>query len=230
MKLSDVKRFSAYVRTQRICNRIMVIRVREIPREDCNDTRSPNLEQIQVQPQTSILLLFKFRREPQTIAKPWMTYTDEARVASSNVTRHHRLLARETSGRKLGTLASYRQARAILPNFETLDLRVAGQRAAHDIYAIRIRELRQDYVAFLRMICICYYLDFEEFPRVRWTKRRQSGISYICVENGRIYRGTSRQGSRSSRASSTTTKSRIPSSASGVPVAEVENEQSYKEN
>ena len=67
-------------------------------------------------------------------AKPGMTYTNDTRVASSNVTCHHRLLAWEISGGKLGTLTSYRHARAILPNFETLDPRVAGQRAARDIY------------------------------------------------------------------------------------------------
>ena len=63
-----------------------------------------------------------------------MMYTDDARVASSNISHHHRLLAQETSGGKLGTLASYRHARSILPNFETLDPRVAGQRAARDKY------------------------------------------------------------------------------------------------
>ena len=63
-----------------------------------------------------------------------MTYTDDASVASSNITHDHRLLVWETSGRKLGTLASYRHARAILLNFETLDPQVAGQWAACDIY------------------------------------------------------------------------------------------------
>ena len=94
-------------------------------------------------PKTSVSLLFKFRREPQTIvtlpyirhAKPGMTYTDDARVASLNITCHHRLRVWELSSGKLGTLASYRHARAILPNFETLYPRVAGQRAARDIYA-----------------------------------------------------------------------------------------------
>ena len=60
-------------------------------------------------------------------------YTDDVRAASLNVTHHNRPLAQETSGGKLGTLASYKYARAILPNFETLDPRVAGQRAACDI-------------------------------------------------------------------------------------------------
>ena len=72
---------------------------------------------------------------PSLIYRAWslrMTYTNDARVASSNVTHHHRLLAWETSGGKLGTLASYRHVRAILPNFETLDPWVAGQQAAHD--------------------------------------------------------------------------------------------------
>ena len=62
-----------------------------------------------------------------------MTYTDDARAMSLNITRHHRPLAWETSGGKLGTLASYRHVRAILPNFETLDPWVVGQRAARDI-------------------------------------------------------------------------------------------------
>ena len=39
------------------------------------------------------------------------------------------------SGRKLGTLTSYRHVRAILLNFETLDPWVVGQQAARDIYA-----------------------------------------------------------------------------------------------
>ena len=91
----------------------------------------PNLHLITVQVQ---------EREPQTIvtlpyiwcAKPGMVYTDDTRVASSNITHHHRLLAWEISGGKLGTLASYRHARAILPNFETLDPQVVGQWAACD--------------------------------------------------------------------------------------------------
>ena len=84
--------------------------------------------------------------------KPGMTYTDDARAASSNFTCHHRPLVWETSGGKLVTLTSYRHtraillnfetllvtltsyrhARAILLNFETLDPRVVGQWAAHD--------------------------------------------------------------------------------------------------
>ena len=51
--------------------------------------------------------------------KPGDMYTDDARVASSNITHHHRLPVWETSGGKLGTLASYRHMRAILLNFET---------------------------------------------------------------------------------------------------------------
>ena len=94
---------------------------------------TPNLHPVTVQVQ---------EREPQMIitlpynsrAKPGMTYTNDTRAVSLNITCHHRPLAWETSGGKLGTLASYRHARAILPNFETLDPRVAGQRAARDIY------------------------------------------------------------------------------------------------
>ena len=66
--------------------------------------------------------------------KPVMMYTDDTRVASSNVTCHHRFLAWEISGRKLGTLTSYRHARVILPNFETLDPQVMGQHSVCDIY------------------------------------------------------------------------------------------------
>ena len=92
---------------------------------------TPNLHSITVQVQ---------KREPQMIVtlpyilcvKPGDDVHDDARVASSNVTHHHRLLVWETSGGKLGTLTSYRHARAILPNFETLDPWVAGQWAAHD--------------------------------------------------------------------------------------------------
>ena len=65
-----------------------------------------------------------------------MMYTNDARVASSNIIHHHRLQAWEISGEKLGTLTSYRHVRAILPNFETLDPRVVGQWAAHDIYMV----------------------------------------------------------------------------------------------
>ena len=65
------------------------------------------------------------KKEPQTIvtllyiwhAKLGMMYIDDARVTSSNVIHHHKLRVQETSGGKLGTLASYRHVRAILENF-----------------------------------------------------------------------------------------------------------------
>ena len=66
--------------------------------------------------------------------KPGMMYTDDTRAASSNITCNHRPLAQETSGRKLGTLASYRHMRAILLNFATLDPQVVGQQAACDTF------------------------------------------------------------------------------------------------
>ena len=73
------------------------------------------------------------RKEPQTIiaypfilhVKLGMTYIDDARIASSNITHHHDLWAWEqvvgnkwwgTSGGKLGTLANLRHVRAPLRN------------------------------------------------------------------------------------------------------------------
>ena len=63
-------------------------------------------------------------KEPQMIVtwlfiqcvKLRMMYTDDTRVVSSNITHHHKLWVQETSGGKLGTLTSYRHARAILTN------------------------------------------------------------------------------------------------------------------
>ena len=88
-----------------------------------------------------------------------MTYTDDARVASLNITHHHRLLVWETSGGKLGTLASYRHTRAILPNFETLDPWVAGQWAACDIYCcsmlichVQLNTLYSSHAQFVNMV------------------------------------------------------------------------------
>ena len=98
---------------------------------------TPNLHPVTVQVQ---------EREPQMIVtlpyilhmKSGMMYTNDAMAASSNITYHHRPLAQETSGGKLGTLTSYRHVRAIVPNFEILDPRVMGQRAARDIYLIDV--------------------------------------------------------------------------------------------
>ena len=43
-----------------------------------------------------------------------MMYTDDARIASSNVTCHHEPQVWETSGGKLGTLTNLRHVRATL--------------------------------------------------------------------------------------------------------------------
>ena len=82
------------------------------------------------------------------------------------------------------------------------------------IYAVRIRELRRDYLAYLRRICLCCYRpDFKAIPhRVRWKSGRESGVAYIVVENGRVYRNVPRN-SRLSCTSITTTKSRNHSSS-----------------
>ena len=109
----------------------MVIRVREILREECNDTHSPNPELMVLLDPSPIpnpcltAVQAQGKKEPQmiiTLLYIWcmklrMMYIDDARVASSNIIHHHKLQAWETSGGKLGTLASYRHMRAILPKF-----------------------------------------------------------------------------------------------------------------
>ena len=47
-----------------------------------------------------------------------MMYTDDAKVASSNVTCHHKPRVWETSSRNLGTLANLRHARVKLQNIK----------------------------------------------------------------------------------------------------------------
>ena len=49
-------------------------------------------------------------------AKLGVMYTDDARIASSNVTHHHKPQAWETSGGKPGTLANLRHMKAMLQN------------------------------------------------------------------------------------------------------------------
>ena len=95
---------------------------------------------IQVQSQTSVLLLFKFKRGPQIIItlpyiwhmKPGMICTNDARVVSSNDTHHHRPRVWKTSGGKLGALTYNKHMRARIPNFEILDPQVVGQWTACD--------------------------------------------------------------------------------------------------
>ena len=47
-----------------------------------------------------------------------MTYTDDARIASSNIIHHHKPQVWETSGGKLGTLTNHRHMRATLQNLK----------------------------------------------------------------------------------------------------------------
>ena len=47
-----------------------------------------------------------------------MMYTDDTRIASSNIIHHHKHQPWDTSGGKLGTLAKHRHTSATLQNFK----------------------------------------------------------------------------------------------------------------
>ena len=69
-----------------------------------------------------------------------MTYTNDARIVSLNITCHHEPRVREPSGGKLGTLTNLRHARATLQNAK-VKYPAKGQRAARDIYTWMVQSV-----------------------------------------------------------------------------------------
>ena len=61
-----------------------------------------------------------------------MMYTDDARIASSNIIRHHEPRAWETNGRKTGHTRKPQVCEGHTMKFKNLDLQAMGQQAAHD--------------------------------------------------------------------------------------------------
>ena len=60
-------------------------------------------------------------------------YTDDTRVASSNITHHHEPQAWETNGGKLGTTHKPQACEGHTTKFKKLDPQAIGQWVAHDI-------------------------------------------------------------------------------------------------
>ena len=81
------------------------------------------------------------KKEPQMIftwpfiqcVKLRMMYTDDARIASSNIIHHHEPQAWETSGGKTGHTHKPQVHKGHTMKFKNLDPQAIGQWAAHDI-------------------------------------------------------------------------------------------------